>query len=701
MNDIYNSIIALRESGRYVDATELLNKILLENSGDAFAWSLLAHVYILSGDLALAGKALAKAEEIDPGLPAVAWNSARLLLKQQEFVKALEVVTSKHLLHPEDAEGLGLMGNCLRLNGRAEEGLIFLDKAINSNPSLAEAYASRGIIILSRNDAERALQDFDKALEIKPHLKELWPLVLATKQQVGDYEGASAILDLALKFEPNNLDFLLGRASISQKLCSYSEVITFLKKALEIEPRMPKVLLNLGAAYRSIGMLHQSIIAFSQAIEQDPSLAEGHYNLGNAYKQQGKLEEAIDCYLRAINSNKELSVAYSMLCEIYEKLNRLDDLSEVLTLANEQLKVLSADLFYFQALYFFRKKQFTESAKILDQIDVAGMSEANAISFYNLKGRCTDKLGNYALAFASFARMNELISGSNEYLAQDADGFFERAQARSLQLREAGSYPPMTTREENSYQANFLVGFPRSGTTLLDTILRSHSSIEVLEEKPILSQVIGMLGDAQALHKLESIEIEKINQLRAEYLKGLNKYVDSEQELTVIDKLPMNILEIPVIHRVFPQANYILAIRHPLDCILSCYMQIFKLNPAMANMMQLDRIVDMYCSLMEIMASCEARYELNVHYIHYENLVENMEEVVTGLLSFLGLGWQPELNQYQKTALERTRIATPSYSQVIQPLYKDSTYRWKNYQDQLSKYTDQLEPWLEKFGYSS
>jgi hypothetical protein len=128
-------------------------------------------------------------------------------------------------------------------------------------------------------------------------------------------------------------------------------------------------------------------------------------------------------------------------------------------------------------------------------------------------------------------------------------------------------------------------------------------------------------------------------------------------------------------------------------------MQNFKLNPAMANMVDLDRIVDFYCTAMEIFKLSQKRYSLNTYRIRYEDLVLNFEGEVSNILGFLDLKWEEGLRSYQKTALARGGIKTPSYPQVIKPIYKTASYRWKNYEKYLNPFKGRLEPWLRDYDY--
>ena len=136
-----------------------------------------------------------------------------------------------------------------------------------------------------------------------------------------------------------------------------------------------------------------------------------------------------------------------------------------------------------------------------------------------------------------------------------------------------------------------------------------------------------------------------------------------------------------------------------MDTILSCWMQNFALNPAMAVMTDLDQTVDLYCLGMETFKKAWTDYKLNVHLIKYEDLVENLAEETTALLQFLDLDWEPQMKDYQDTAIKRGKINTPSYSQVVQPIYKSAKYRWLKYEKYLGKYLEQVTPWINEFGY--
>ena len=164
--------------------------------------------------------------------------------------------------------------------------------------------------------------------------------------------------------------------------------------------------------------------------------------------------------------------------------------------------------------------------------------------------------------------------------------------------------------------------------------------------------------------------------------------------------MPLNLVKVPLIHQLYPQAKIILALRHPMDSILSCWMQYFRLNSAMANMVDLERIVDFYCVAMDIFKLCRAKYSLSIYEIRYEDFLEDLKGELSELLKFLDVDWEAEMENYQETALKRENVNTASYSQVVQPIYKSSKYKWLNYEKQLSQFVAQVEPWRREFRYS-
>jgi hypothetical protein len=244
----------------------------------------------------------------------------------------------------------------------------------------------------------------------------------------------------------------------------------------------------------------------------------------------------------------------------------------------------------------------------------------------------------------------------------------------------------------------FLVGFPRSGTTLLDTLLMGHRDTVVLEEVHLLGAAereIGRVADL-ALASRHSLE-----RAREAYFRELDRNVDPGFSGLVVDKLPLNLPGAPFIEAMFPRAPIIFAQRHPCDAVLSGFLQSFVMNDAMASFLTIEDAADLYDAVMSAWRAMREAFPLNVHVVRYETLVTEPEAELRPLVEFLGLDWDERMLAHTQTARKRGTIITPSYDQVTEPLNSRSVGRWKKYRAELEPVLPVLLPWAEWLGYQN
>ena len=481
------------------------------------------------------------------------------------------------------------------------------------------------------------------------------------------------------------------------------QAIFAFKRVLTIKPDHADAYNNMGNTLKDQGKLEEAIEAYNKALAIKPDFAEAYNNMGVTLKEQGKLEEAIEAYNKALAIKPDYAAAWSNGAEALEKWNKLKELGLWLERAFKILEPVPSDISFMKSKLLWRNKDTEEAIKLISNIDVETITPIRKQGYLNLKAKCYEASKDYDLAFNCFKNMNALAIKSNDYLGLNPERYFQNIKDQLASLKSNSSeYLVNQITEQDNFVPVFLVGFPRSGTTLLDTILRSHSSIDVVEEQPTIASAETFIRKNWGSKIVEALPQEVLSGAKNAYITELNKHRQLEDNKPVlIDKLPLNLWQTPLIQQLYPQAKFILALRHPLDTILSCWMQNFKLNSAMANMVDLDRIVEFYCVAMETFKICRARYNLNIHQIKYEDLIEDLSGETSALLKFLDLDWEDQMKNYQVTALKRGRISTPSYSQVVQPIYKDAKYRWLNYEKHLRQYITQVEPWIDEFGYSN
>lgn len=312
-------------------------------------------------------------------------------------------------------------------------------------------------------------------------------------------------------------------------------------------------------------------------------------------------------------------------------------------------------------------------------------------------GDARDLSGDAAGAFEAFTRANRIVLDAHRALREDAGQLYHPAGVRAMTAFAAQAEVrkwrrPATFR---SPAPAFLVGFPRSGTTLLDQILSSHPSITCLEEKDYLGQALfEVFKRPDQLAGMGALSDYQIELIRSAYWRHAGVTPDG----VVIDKLPLNVVVLPLIRAVFPDAKVIVALRDPRDVLLSCYQQRFGMNVAMAQLLELDTAAAYYDAVMGLLEVCRERLGLSLQTVRYEDVVSDLEGQARGLAAFLGLPFDPAMLDYRCTALERD-INTPSARQVIQPLYTRSIGRWRRYAEQLAPVLPVLNAWAIRYGY--
>jgi hypothetical protein len=247
----------------------------------------------------------------------------------------------------------------------------------------------------------------------------------------------------------------------------------------------------------------------------------------------------------------------------------------------------------------------------------------------------------------------------------------------------------------------FLVGFPRSGTTLLETALSAHPDVVTLEERECLGGSIqAYLTSDRGLERLGALDEREAQRRRAEYWQAVRSYGVDPAGRTFVDKLPLNIMHLPLIARLFPDARVLLARRDPRDVVLSCFRRRFELNPAMYRLLTLEGAADFYDAAMALSQACLVRLPLEVHVLRHEDLVEDFEGRLRGVCAFLGLEWTAALMDVAAAARARA-IDTPSSAQLARGLNREGVGAWRRYRRQMAAVLPRLAPWAAQFGYPS
>ena len=439
----------------------------------------------------------------------------------------------------------------------------------------------------------------------------------------------------------------------------------------------------------------QAMAAIEAAVALDPDNGNLQLKFGVECGLVSRVEDAERAFRSALAIDPSMTDAYLGLAVQYEHTNREEEFAPLIALA-EANGLDEGALAFMRAYEYRRAKQFEEALASLALVP----PEIEPERAIHLRGQILDRLGRTDEAFEAFLATNDLHVASPTRPLERSAALRPKlgADLDLLTPEWTASWPPVESGGEHPDPV-FLVGFPRSGTTLLDTILMGHPDTVVLEEQPPLNNCDKRIGGMAAIPGLDAAEVAGLRRFYFdEVAKVAPKPLGSGRML--VDKSPLFLSKAVLIQRLFPNARFILALRHPCDVLLSCFMSNFRLNDAMSNFLRLEDAAQFYDLTFRHWERARELFSLNVHTIVYERLVENVEAEVRPLFDSLGLEWRDEALDHRATAKARGLITTASYAQVVEPIYKRAAGRWEKYRAHLEPVLPVLRPWVEKFGYA-
>lgn len=561
-----------------------------------------------------------------------------------------------------------------------------------SDPTLRVA-RYRGFAAQSLERFEDAAKAYEYVIERAPDDFESWNNLGNARVGIGDHAGGVAALERALALDPAAAPTHLNLASALQSAWRIDEAERVLRLAANSFPDDARPLHELYVLLKR-EMRHEDALPVIEAVtKREPNNANFQLKLGIEYGLVRDIIGAEKAFRAAIAIDPVLSDAYLGLIIQYEHANR-EELFASLIAEAEQAGVDEGVLGFMRSMELRRAKRFEEALTCLALVPETIEPERTS----HLRATLLDRLGRSDEAFSAFAKANELHKTHVTDPLRRAAEFRDELESEIRLLTPewvAGwtKANPPTERPDPV----FLVGFPRSGTTLLDTILMGHPDTVVLEEQPPLNLVDKALGGLQALAELDEAAIIEA---RRSYFDEVEKIHPLPEGAMLIDKSPLFLHKVPLIARIFPKARYTLALRHPCDVILSCYMSNFRLNTAMANFLDLNDAAAFYDLTFRYWEHASALFPIEAKTVVYERLVEDVAGEVRPLFDWLGLDWRDEALDHQSTAKSRGLITTASYSQVTEPIYKRAAGRWERYRAHLEPIFPIVKPWVEKFGYS-
>ena len=661
----YKTAAAIREaitaagSGKISDAVTIGEHALADGGDPAALNAMLGTLHCQTGNLDAGIRHLRAAQQVRPADHVIASNLATALAQQGDHAGALEVL-SEEIAKADPTMGLQRIRAFLAQEAR------------NFDVSIA---AYEAIVTAAPDDWES------------------WNNLGNARRLSGDLTGGVTALRRAAELNPDSSPVRLNYATALAAAGQIDEAERQLRRMADDFPADVMSLRELHAIMKELGREEAALEAIEEAVRRAPADVDLLMALASHRLSMLHTDAAEDAYRQVLDLQPNHDLANLGLAVVFELSNRVDDLASLVEDV-QQRGVGKDSLNFIRAMDHRRSGRFAAGLAALECVP----EDLESTRRYHLLGQLQEGAGNHDEAFAAFSRMNALQG-------QDPTRPVERASAYrdSLRLQIDTVTPAWVERwREEKHRDDrpspaFLVGFPRSGTTLLDTMLMGHPDIEVLEEEPTLLEAAKRL---QPFEQLPTASDALIREARDEYFRVAARQAQLASGKLLIDKNPLSMNLLPIIHRLFPGAPILLALRHPCDVVFSCYAANFKLNDGMSNFLRLDTAAELYDLSFRYFEQSQQLLGLPVSKVVYEDVVSDGESALRAVVGFLGLEWSDEVLNHQSTARRRGRIKTASYAQVAEPIYQRSAGRWLNYRKHLEPVLPVLEPWVQKFGYS-
>jgi len=598
-----------------------------------------------------------------------------------------------HLARPSDSKIAINLASALASAGQEQEALGVLTADLASSDRTGRLLKLRGFWAQNTGDFQASIDAYRQVVAAEPVDFESWNNLGNALRSAEDYEGSVAALRRAVELAPDSAPIRINLATAIIHTGDWNEAEIVLRKMAEDFPEDPVPLRELYALLKQWGHDDVALEAIEDAVKRAPDDIDLMLKKASLLSDLKNISDAEEVYRQVLGLDPDNALGHLGLALCFDLTNRTEQLSALVSQAEERGVGPNA-LNFIRAYDHRRAKRFAEGLAAMEQ--VAGDLETGRRA--HLTGQLLEGVGRYDEAFEAYEQMNELfmkdVPRSEETGAAYRNLIRERHAATTRQWVDRWR---SETPKDPRPSPVFLFGFPRSGTTLLDTILMGHPSIEVLEEEPTLQPAFRLLSNYDDLPVATD---EQIQTVRNAYFEVAKSGTPLEPGNLLVDKNPLATNAVPHIRRLFPDARIILALRHPCDVVLSCYVTNFKLNDGMSSFTRLETAAELYDLTFSYFERVQSLMPTPTHTIMYEKVVADQDGELRKLFEFLELDWHDAVLDHQSTARSRGRIRTASYAQVVEPIYQRSAGRWQHFRKHLEPIFPVLKPWVEKFGYS-
>jgi tetratricopeptide (TPR) repeat protein len=489
--------------------------------------------------------------------------------------------------------------------------------------------------------------------------------IAATRlEHEGKYQDALKLLERAVAIAPNDVGARNALGLCLQRLDRPGEALYHIDELLKQHADLPFAHVSRGNALMALGSLGSARASHLRAFELEPKNFSATAALGSIATHRGQHREAKDWAERTLAIVPGFPDA-------------------VLSLASAELAAGDRE---------------AADKRLREVINDSRASATDRARATGLLADVFDAAGRYEEAFEAYGACNGALRQIHQRFAGANVAGYARALTAAMQKVNAQGWRDSQAASSAAGHV-FLLGFPRTGTTLVEVVLDGNPQVASLEEHELLADgVLAFMREPVNFDALAGADAAMLGALREAYWRGVRSAGVEVAGKVFVDKHPLNTLKLPLITRLFPDAKILFAVRDPRDVVLSCFRRRFQMNPSMYEFLTVPGAAAFYAAVMQFADTVQRKLELQWHEVRYERLIANFEAEMRSICAYVGLEWLPAMGEFAQRVQAREH-ATPSTAQLSQGLVTSATAQWRHYESQLAPALPTLAPWVERLGY--
>ena len=672
------------QRGEHSRGVERIERAIALNPGAAPYHANLAEVYRALGLLDRAADACRAALSLQPEYPEAANNLGLILLARGQTDDAAAQFRLALRLRPDYAMAWNNLGSALRAKGERDDARHHFRRALALDPLLAEAHSNLGQVSLELKAPDESLAHCREAVRLRPAFAEAQSNLGNVLRELGRLDDAKAAYAEALRLNPGLAMVRNNMGQALQEEARLDDAIAWYQQALRMEPDTPRFHANLAGALEEKDRHDEAVARYQVALRLDPAHAESHNGLGWVRHEQGRYQEAMRHYREALRLDPSLAAAHGNLGTLLEELSDFPAAERCFREALRHDARQAGALAQLATMLRARlpEPDLTAMRRLLDDPYLGGGKRS---ALHVGLAQALDARGDYAEAAEHSRQANALALTQWQKRGQTYD---PTGHARFVSGMIAACTPEFFARVRGwgleTERPVFIVGLPRSGTTLTEQILARHSQVFGAGELSLVPEAFGALpgGDAGPPERLGRLDREAAQGIARRHLDRLGELNATARR--VADKLPDNYQFLGLLAALFPKARFVHCRRDLRDVAVSCWMTHFRQIRWASDP---DHITTRFQYYEKLMAHWRRVLPVPLLEVAYEETVADPEGVARRLVAWCGLEWEPACLDFHRTARP---IRTASVAQVREPIYRRSVARWKHYEDALGEWFARL-----------